>query len=149
MDLRAIIQDYLLKAQILDLGTSKDNKPWVTTLYFAVDANLNLYWMSRSSRRHSQELESNPHVSGSILFPAVYGEKVRGLQVQGTAKQLNGEEADAGRNIYTSKYWIFEDRATTKIEGKDEHTCYQLKPSLYILYDEINFPDNPTQQLKI
>jgi hypothetical protein len=42
MDLRRIIQEYLTTAQMMHIGTTRGNKPWVTTVYFAADIELNL-----------------------------------------------------------------------------------------------------------
>ena len=149
MDLGAIIQDYLIKGQLMNLATSSWNKPWITPVYYASDVNMNIYWLSRNSRRHSQELRKNSHVAGSIVLPVHYGEKVRGLQFEGEARELTGSDAEAGRNIYKSKYWIVEDRLMTVVEGKDEQACYQLRPKTFLLYDEVNFPQNPTQILNL
>lgn len=149
MDLKAIIQDYLTQAQMVNLATVHWNKPWVTPLYYASDTDMNLYWMSRKSRRHSEELRKNSHVAGSIVLPVVYGQKVRGLQFEGEARELSKDEEVAGRSIYTGKFWIVEDRATSTNEAQDDHACYQVRPSRFLLFDEINFPDNPTQVLEL
>lgn len=134
---------------MLHLGTAHGGRPWVTTLYFAADIDMNIYWLSRKSRRHSREIANNSHVAGSIILPHNYGDKVRGLQFEGEARELCGQDSIAGQNIYSSKFWIVEDRAMTAKEGKDDQACYQIRPAKYILFDEVNFPDNPSQELKI
>ena len=149
MDLASIIRDFLTTAQLMHLGTAHGGKPWVTPVYFAADVDMNLYWLSRKSRRHSAELQNNAHVAGSIVIPVNYGEKVRGLQFEGTARQLEGQDADAGRNIYSSKFWIVEDRAMSALEGGDPQICYQVHPDKYKLFDEVNFPQSPSQELKL
>lgn len=149
MDLRALVQDYLVKAQMMHIATSRDHQPWIATVYFAPDIDMNLYWMSRASRRHSQEIAENPKVAGTIVLPHNYGDKVRGLQFEGIAKQLSDGDAQKGINIYSSRFWIVEDRATTANEGEDQHFCYQIHPSKFVLFDEVNFPNDPRQELKL
>lgn len=149
MDLASIIRDFLTTAQLMHLGTTHGGKPWVTPVYFAADIELNLYWLSRRNRRHSIEIGNNSHVGGSIVIPVNYGEKVRGLQFEGEARQLDGQDADAGRNIYSSKFWIVEDRVMSAIEGGDPQVCYQIRPSKFMLYDEVNFPQSPSQEYKL
>ncbi len=149
MDLRELVRDYLTKAQIMQIATVHDHQPWVATVYFATDIDLNLYWMSRASRRHSQEILENPKVAGTIVLPHNYGEKVRGIQFEGTARQLSDGDAQAGINIYSSRFWIVEDRATTAAEGGDQHFCFQIRPSKFVLFDEVNFPTDPRQELKM
>jgi uncharacterized protein YhbP (UPF0306 family) len=148
MDLKMFIQDYLNKAQIMQIATVHDHQPWVATVYFATDVDMNLYWMSRKDRRHSKEIGDNPKVAGTIVLPHNYGDKVRGLQFEGTALELSDGDAQAGINIYSSRYWVVEDRVSP-IQGGDGHPCFQIRPSLFVLYDEVNFPENPRQELKM
>ena len=148
MDLRSAVQDYLSQVFMMQLGTSKDNQPWVTTLYFSYDLNLNLYWLSDPAKRHSQEIEKNSKVSGAFVMPHNYGEKVRGLRFEGKAKLLDGTESENGIMVYKSRFWIVEDRAKSQ-DGKGGIYCYQVVPHVFYLFDEINFPDNPSQMLNL
>ncbi len=149
MDLASIVRDFLTTAQLMYLGTAHGGRPWVAPVYFAADVDMNIYWLSRVGRRHSVELSNNSHVAGSIALPVNYGEKVRGLQFEGEARLLEGQDADSGRNIYSSKFWIVEDRAASVAEGGDPRICFQVRPSRFVLYDEVNFPDNPSQEFKL
>lgn len=53
-----------------------ENKPWVCEVHFVYDENLNLYFRSLKSRRHSQEIAANPRVAGNIVkqHSAIYFE---------------------------------------------------------------------------
>lgn len=75
----------------MSLGTSKDNKPWVCEVHFVYDENLNLYFRSLTSRRHSQEIAANPHVAGNIVKQHAIGEYPLGLYFEGTAEKLDDE----------------------------------------------------------
>lgn len=149
MDLRPFIAEYLIKAIMMHLGTSHGSNPWVTTVYFASDTELNLYFLSRKNRRHSREIANNPHVAGAIVLPHNYGDKVRGMQFEGIAQELKEQEAVQGRTVYTQKFWIVEDRALNQQEGVDSQGVFRVKPEKYILFDEVNFPDNPSQEYKL
>lgn len=131
---------------MLHLATSHGSKPWVVTLYFAADINMNIYWLSRNNRRHSREISNNSHVAAAIVLPHNYGDKVRGLQVEGVASELKDQDAAAARNIYSSKFWIVEDRALNNRDSEGMQGCYRLQPDKFVLYDEVNFPDNPIQE---
>ncbi len=67
MDVEKIIREYIDKTIHLSLATSSDNKPWVCEVHFAYDEQLNLYFRSLKSRRHSQEIAKNPNVAGNII----------------------------------------------------------------------------------
>ncbi len=93
MNIEQTIRDYLPQIVHMSLGTSKDNKPWVCEVHFAYDDDLNLYFRSLTSRRHSQEIAANPNVAGNIVKQHVLGEYPRGVYFEGTAELLaSGEE---------------------------------------------------------
>lgn len=150
MNLRKLIEDYLEEAKLMQVATSKNNQPWAASLYFAYDNLWNLYWISRSTRRHSEEIKDNEKVAGTIVLPHTHGQKVRGLQFQGIAKQLKGEEVKNGMDCYSKCYPdVPAEKIRAIVEGKDSHVCYRITPAFFILFDEINFPDNPRQELKL
>ncbi len=150
MDLKQLIKDYLEKARLLQVATSRDNQPWVCNVYFAFDENLNLFWISTPQRRHSQEIENNEKVAGTIVLPHTPGDKVRGIQFQGTAKKLTQpDEMKHAMNIYAARMSTKEERVQNILSGKDNHVPYQIKPTLFVLFDEVNFPDSPRQEFKL
>lgn len=51
----------------MSLATISGDRPWVCEVHFVYDDDLNLYWRSLSSRRHSQEITENPNVAGNIV----------------------------------------------------------------------------------
>lgn len=150
MNLRKLIEDYLKEAKLMQVATSLANQPWVASVYFAYDDLLNLYWISRPTRRHSRELKKNEKVAGTVVLPHTHGEKVRGLQFEGVAKELNGQKAKEAMEHYSKCYPdISQEKIEAIIEGKDSHVCYQITPTAFILFDEVNFPDNPRQELNL
>lgn len=94
MDIEQIIRGYLPEVVHMSLGTSKDNRPWVCEVHFVFDENLNLYFRSLASRRHSQEIAANPFVAGNIVRQHALGVVPAGVYFEGTAEQL---ETDDGR----------------------------------------------------
>jgi len=106
MDLRKLIEDYLKKAMLMQIATVKNKKPWVASVWYAHDEDWNLYFISRKSRRHSQEIKKNPNIAGAIAIPHTKGsgEKVRGLQFEGTARVTKGKEVKKAVDLYLAKY---------------------------------------------
>jgi hypothetical protein len=88
MNIEQTIRDYLPNILHMSLGTSAGNKPWVCEVHFVYDDELNLYWRSKPSARHSQELAQNPNVAGNIVIQHGPGEKPLGLYYEGTAELL-------------------------------------------------------------
>ncbi len=92
MDIEKTIRDYLPQIIHMSLGTSKDNKPWVCEVHFVYDDNLNLYFRSLTSRRHSQDIAANSQVAGNIVKQHAVGEYPLGLYFEGTAELLSNED---------------------------------------------------------
>ncbi len=87
--LEKLITDYLEKAKMMHLATvGGDGRPWTCNVWFAADKDLNIYWFSSVTRRHSEEVMKNPHVAAAICLPQTPADKPRGLQLEGTAELL-------------------------------------------------------------
>ena len=148
-DLRKLIEEYLEKAKMLQVATSKKDQPWVCTVYFAFDEKLNIYWISKPSRRHSEEIKNNEKVAGVIVLPHTPGDKVRGIQLQGVAKELTKKDAIEGMNYYAKRFGMKQERVNAILDGTDGHVCYKITPKLYVLFDEANFPTDPRKEYKL
>jgi uncharacterized protein YhbP (UPF0306 family) len=104
MDIEKTIREYLPNILHMSLGTCVDNKPWVCEVHFVYDDDLNLYWRSMPSRRHSQDIDRNPQVAGNIVVQHGPGEKPRGLYFEGMAQALT--DIDESSPVYQ----LFADR---------------------------------------
>ena len=111
MDVEQAIRDYLPDILHMSLATSVDNKPWVCEVHFVYDDDLNLYFRSLPSRRHSQEIAQNRAVAGNIVTQHGPGEKPRGLYFEGTAAVLNGVILDS------PVFKLFSNRLNTSSEA--------------------------------
>ena len=85
MDLEKIIREYIDHSIHMSLGTTNGSEPWVCEVHFVYDNELNLYFRSLRSRRHSQDIESNPKVAGNIVKQHDIGEPGHGVYFEGTA----------------------------------------------------------------
>lgn len=149
MILKQLIEDYLGQATLMQIATVRDNRPWACSVYFATDTNMNLYWLSKPDRRHSQELSANQNVAGTIVLPHTPGDKVRGIQFEGAAEELKETtELTRAMMIYAKRFGMPAERMNAIISHTDGHACYRVTPSLYVLFDEINFPDVSRQEYK-
>lgn len=153
LDIRKMALDYMNEVHLMSLSTCSNEKPWTTTVFFAFDEDLNLFFISNSFRRHSKEIETNPNVSGSIVKPhdSVENPKI-GIQFEGIARVANREEAQNAFDIFMGRF----PKAEVHIPSVDEmftnekiSKIYKIIPSKIIWFDEKNFPDNPIQELKL
>ncbi|MDO8618471.1 MAG: pyridoxamine 5'-phosphate oxidase family protein [Candidatus Daviesbacteria bacterium] len=152
MDLKSLIEDYLKEGKLMQIATSKENTPWVASVWFVHDDKLNLFFISTKDRRHSKEIKENPKVAGTIVIPHLKGsgEKVRGLQFEGIARETNAYEMDLANQLYKGKYELAEEIALEELmDPKVTFGYYIIEPKTFVLFDEINFPDDPRQELKV
>ena len=92
LDIEKIIREYIDKSIHMSLATVSDNKPWVCEVHFVYDDNLNLYWRSLTSRRHSQEIANNPNVAGNIVKQHRLGDYPHAIYFEGTAELIEDVE---------------------------------------------------------
>jgi uncharacterized protein YhbP (UPF0306 family) len=143
-----VIKQYLLERYMMQLATVSGDQPWVCTVYFVVDENFNLYWASLPSRRHSREIADHPKVAVAVPAVFVKGKPIAGLQIEGEAYVMNDTPAikpiaeKYAKKFGRDKQWI-EDMSNLKTE----HRMYMLAPSKYVLFDEVNFPQNTRHEL--
>ena len=135
---------------MMQLATISDGQPWCCSVYYVIDENLNLYWASWPTRRHSQEIKRNNKVAAAIPVEFTNGEKVIGIQVEGTAEEVSASPAirkiteDYAGKFGRSAEWV--DNFTA---GKTKHKLYKLTPVSFILFDDEHFPDDPRQEIKL
>lgn len=139
-----LVSEYLANQHMMQLATAIGGKPWCCSLYYVHDADKNLYWASFPTRRHSQEIASNPFVAIAIPIKHVKGEKVVGIQMEGRAGEL--VPSSANRSIveaYAHKFGRTKDWVESFTAGENQHQLYKFTPSSIVLFDDINFPGNP------
>ncbi len=86
--IEAIIREYITTIPHLSLATVSSSQPWVCEVHFAADDELNLYFVSKGSTRHAQEIAGNPHVAGNIVRQHGLAEAPQGIYFEGEAAML-------------------------------------------------------------
>lgn len=72
----------------LSLATSFNNETWVSPLWFAVDKDLNFYFVSEFGSKHATFIKQNPNVAFSVFNSAEKPEDVNGLQISAKAYEV-------------------------------------------------------------
>lgn len=134
MDVEKVIREYLPNVLHMSLGTCVDNKPWVCEVHFVYDDELNLYWRSMPSRRHSQEIALNPNVAANIVEQHAKDEKPRGLYVEGVAERVEIEPGSAIHQLFQSRLGDFA-ADLTDLENEDGRKFYKLTVADWYVFD--------------
>lgn len=88
-EIEKTLREYIGKTVHMSLATAKDNKPWVCEVHFANDEQLNLFFVSKMSTRHCQEIATNPFVAGNIVRQHSLTESPHGIYFEGHAQRLD------------------------------------------------------------
>lgn len=147
-----IVSMELTKRQVLDfLGEYKfmtvatcGEFPWIASVYYTFDNNLNLYFLSSPTTLHAKQIEKNNRVSVSIADSHQEINKLkRGIQLSGIAKQIS----DVAKMKHALSLWkssldvrdpelTYENMVKKIVTGR----MYIIKPLRIKLFDQKLFP---------
>ena len=143
-----LIKEHLNDARLMQLATIKNGKPWVCTVYFVFDDRLNFYWLSLPSSRHSEEAKADPNTAVAIAVKQ--SQPVIGVQAQGKAKVVTESKTVAMvMAMYVEKYGNGKDFLNNFKDGVNKHSMYIFTPIELVLVDEVNFSNNPRQNIEL
>lgn len=103
--LRARVAAFLTEHTTVTLATAgPDGAPAAAAVFYAHDADLNLYFLSEERTRHGQNLLASPVVAGAIQADGQDWRAIRGLQLRGQAALVSGAALAHAAAIYGRKY---------------------------------------------
>lgn len=133
------IKDYLSTHIQFALATNGDH-PWIATMYYGVDDDLNIYFLTSPDTIHAKGLKQNPLVSAVIAdSPQRPDSKKIGIQLYGHASEIEGEEAlKSGFKIWCGVLKVTDPKYSYEgIKSGDLHyRLYKLVPKKIKYYNE-------------
>ena len=123
-------------------------RPWSCEVHFTTDDQLNLYFRSLTSRRHSQEIAKNPQVAGNVVTQHHLGQAVRGVYFEGTAELLTAaaDKDDAYALMHTQLHLPEQFRA--EADDPDGHQFYKITVKTFYLFDSYSSKPSRKYELK-
>lgn len=103
-DERAAIRQMLEAHNTLTLATCANGEPWAASLFFASDADLNLYFVSDSRTRHARDLAGGSTAVATVNPDCGRWTDVKGLQIEGRVEILDGVARLQGLKHYLLKF---------------------------------------------
>lgn len=149
-DIKQLSIDHLKQVNILQLATAKDNKPWICTVHFYADDELNIYWVSRTDRIHSKQIDANPNVSATAVVHVntLDEDYVIAVTLAGQAEVLTNAPAEV-RQAYQTKLNKPANMLPDPEDPNNLQEFYVLKPEKLILFDTKNLAGNPRQEISL
>lgn len=150
MDIQTLYRDYVKNIKLMQLATTRNNQPWLCNVWFVMDENDHVYWISRDTRRHSQEIHDNPYVSCTFhqWFDGGLGQAGQALIMAGHAEKLSGDACKKPYELYAARYPKILEFQTEQefLQDQGDHYFYKLTPQEIVWWDEKNFPDQSRQK---
>ncbi len=142
--MKELIQKYLGEKKDMQLATVANGQPWICTVYFVHDDELNLYWTSGRSRQHSLEILNDPKAAVTIVYD---NERKQALQIIGNAYEVADDDLERVHELYQQRYGQKDyDLTAIKTHSSDGRSYWVFKPTEISLWDEVNYPEAPKQK---
>ncbi len=143
-----VVRHYLPYGRTMQIATVEDDQPWISTVYFVEDDELNLYWLSFPSRRHSQEIAKHSKIA--VAVPIKLDRPVIGVQAEGTAEAVADKDLIATvMERYVERHGVGKQFYDKYVAGENRHVLFKFVPSTFVLFDEVNFPTDGRQEIKV
>ena len=127
------LRAYLEENRLMTVATvGVDGAPWASTVFFAFDQTLHLYFFSDPETQHCRNIATNPRVA--VAINQVWGGHgvIRGVQLLGTADRPSGDDADRALALYRTRHsWVT--RFLT------DHVIFRIAPSEIWMIDSVRF----------
>ena len=95
------IVKFITEHHLLTLATSNNNIPYCCNVFYVFNEETNsLIFATDTKTNHAQHFIENPKVAGSIALETLDIEKIQGVQLLGTIKELKREELINAKNQY-------------------------------------------------
>ena len=128
----APIRVLLEETTTMVLGTRMpDGTPRATPLFFATDDSLRPIFLSDPASVHSRNLAASPQASAAMYPEEGDWRKLRGVQMTGLARALDGSEAEAARRTYARRFPFVAELASAMAASR----MYAFTPSWVRLID--------------
>ena len=96
-------QLYLRQHNVATLATSNGVYPWAAAVFYVNDDHV-LYFLSSPTSRHSLNLAQNPKVAVTIQEDYSDWLDIKGVQIEGVASEIFGDEEQRARTLYGRKF---------------------------------------------
>lgn len=114
--------------------------PWIATVYYSLDKDLNFYFLSDPATLHCRQIESNPNVALSISdAPQNPVSKKKGVQIFGVAEKISEiHKITHALNLWrktlgvTSAAYTYKGMMKKAIKGR----MYKVEPRKMKLFNE-------------
>ena len=146
------IREFLLSHFQMVVSTYS-NYPWTATLYYSVDQDLNIYFLSSPETIHCKQIEKNPKVAVAVVdSPQKPTSLKKGVQIYGKAKRISGiNKIKYALDLWkktldvTSPLYTYEGMMKKAIKGR----MYRITPIKIKFFNEALWKEGTEPTIKL
>ncbi|CUU53744.1 Pyridoxamine 5'-phosphate oxidase [Parafrankia irregularis] len=150
-----LTRNYVRDGKVMQIATlAESGEPVVCNLWYASSFDPDrLLFISRPDRAHCRNIRADRRVAGAVLTIELdgLGQEVQGVSFAGTARQVPDESAPALLPIYHGRWPAGSELANRELMRADAnaHRLYEIQIHRWILFDEVNHPDDPRRVIEL
>jgi len=133
-DTRSLALDYLNSHHVLTLATHGSEGLWAAAVFYA-SAGFDLYFLSAGHTRHARNIATSLHVAATIQEDYADWAAIKGIQLEGTVRLLEGREREAAIALYSKKYSFLTQPISVVEKALARVNWYCLSPSRLYFVD--------------
>jgi uncharacterized protein YhbP (UPF0306 family) len=124
--------NYLNNHHVLTLATNGPQGLWAAALFYAND-EFELIFLSAAHTRHAQNISALPKAAATIQENYANWQEIKGIQLEGMIKLLEGSERDKAIARYKAKFTFLEQESALR-KAFEKVSWYKLLPhNLYFI----------------
>lgn len=97
------IDEFIARHHVLTLATHGDDGPWAAALFYVREGD-DLIFLSSPQSRHCKNLISDPRCGATIQPETVNWRDIKGIQVEGRARELSVGELARAQHVYGERF---------------------------------------------
>lgn len=131
---------YVERHNVLTLATAGPEGPWAAAVFYASEG-LRFVFLSSATTRHARNVAANPRVAATIQEDYRDWAEIKGVQLEGEARRLDGDERQRAVALYARKFPVAGQDAPEPIARALERVdFYELVPlRLYFIDNSRGF----------
>jgi uncharacterized protein YhbP (UPF0306 family) len=128
---REAVRQMLAAHHTLTLASGSGDAPWAATVFYASDAEFNLYFVSDERTRHGRDMARNSSVAVAINADVDNWDDVRGLQIAGRAHLVSARDRPQVLELYLEKFPSVRALYATPRDANEELIATRLKQTAF------------------
>lgn len=102
-ELAQTVAQFLRRHHVMTLATCGAAGPWAAAVFY-VNVGPALYFLSSPHSRHGRDLAQDPRCAATVQQDTGDWTRIQGIQLEGRAVALEGDEAQLARRHYGEKF---------------------------------------------